>query len=221
MKIFSLPKTIYSVILLLIFFGCASQKSFIEKDGFLKVEAENFHHQTNDSIRKWYIIDKNFKSNLKDADAPHSKSASKNRYIEILPDTRQTHNDKLIRKENFNNNPGMAVVHYKVKISTPGRYYVWAKAFSTGPEDNGVHVGINGKWPDSGKRLQWCKGKKTWYWESKQRTKEVHCGIENAIYLDIDKAGEHTIQFSMREDGFEMDEWLMTTDINFNPRNKN
>jgi hypothetical protein len=219
MKMNSFLKTICFSTFSLILINCASQKNYNEKEGFLRVEAEDFYKQTNDSIRKWYIIDNDFSTDLKDADASHSKSASKNAYIEILPDTRQTHDDKLIRQENFSNIPGMAIVHYKVNISTPGRYYIWAKAFSTGPEDNGVHVGLNGKWPASGKRMQWCKGKRSWYWESKQRTKEVHCGIENAIYLDIDKAGEHVIQFSMREDGFEMDEWLMTTDKNYNPRN--
>ena len=220
MKLNTLLKTSSAALLLLMIIGCASQKIATENNGFLKVEAENFYLQTNDSVRKWYVIDKNFNSNLKDADASHTKTASKNKYIEILPDTRQTHDDKLIRKENFNNTPGMAVVHYKIKIITPGRYYVWAKAFSTGPEDNGVHVGLDGNWPASGKRMQWCKGKRSWYWESKQRTKKVHCGIEKAIYLDIEKAGEHTIQFSMREDGFEMDEWLITTDKNYNPRTK-
>jgi hypothetical protein len=220
MKLHPFLKIIRFSSFILLFVGCSSQKIFKEKDGFLKVEAENFYTQTNDTIRKWYVIDENFKSDLKDADPSHAKTASKNTYIEILPDTRQTHDDKLIRKENFNNTPGMAVVHYKVKIATPGRYYVWAKAYSTGPEDNGVHVGINGKWPESGKRMQWCKGKRSWYWESKQRTKEVHCGIEHAIYLDIDKAGEYTIQFSMREDGFEMDKWLITTNKNYNPRNE-
>lgn len=220
MKIYPYLKTIYFSSLLLILVGCSSQKIFKENNGFLKVEAESFYLQTNDTVRKWYIIDESFQSNLKDADASHTKTASKNKYIEILPDTRQTHDDKLIHKENFNNTPGMAIVHYKVKIKNPGRYYVWAKAYSTGPEDNGVHVGLNGKWPASGKRMQWCKGKRTWYWESKQRTKEVHCGIENAIYLDIEKAGEHTIQFSMREDGFEMDKWLITTDKNYKPINE-
>lgn len=218
MKKYPFLKNSSFCIFFLVLIGCASPKIFKENNGFLRVEAEDFYLQTNDSIRKWYVIDQNFSTNLKDADTSHFKSASKKKYIEILPDTRQTHDDKLIPKENFNNNPGMAVVHYKVNISTPGRYYVWAKVYSTGPEDNGVHVGLNGKWPDSGRRMQWCKGKRSWYWESKQRTKEVHCGIEHAIYLDIDKAGEQVIQFSMREDGFEMDEWLMTTDKNYSPR---
>ncbi|RCS26055.1 hypothetical protein DUT90_09765 [Polaribacter sp. WD7] len=195
-----------------------AQKVFKEKNGFLKVEAEGFYKQTNDELRKWYVVDKRFKTTLQDADASHAQTASKRKYIEILPDTRQTHKDKLIQNENFSNVPGIAVVHYKVRIQNPGRYYVWVKAFSTGSEDNGVHVGLNGKWPNSGKRLQWCKGKRSWYWESKQRTKAEHCGIENAIYLDIKTAGEHDIQFSMREDGFEMDEWLITKDKNYNPR---
>jgi hypothetical protein len=103
-------------------------------------------------------------------------------------------------------------------FNTPGRYYVWVKAYSTGTEDNGVHVGLNGGWPDSGQRMQWCEGKHTWHWESKQRTPQQHCGVPHLIYLDIDKSGVHEIQFSMREDGFEMDMWLMTTDMNFNPR---
>ena len=220
MKFIIFTKAVSCAIILLIFTNCTSRKVDKEKDGFLIVEAEDFYLQTNDTIRKWYIIDKNFTTDLKDADDSHVTTASKNAYIEILPDTRQTHDDQLIRKENFSNKPGIAIVHYKVKISNPGRYYVWVKAFSTGSEDNGVHVGLNGNWPESGKRMQWCKGKNSWYWESKQRTKKEHCGIEHAIYLDIDKAGEHIIQFSMREDGFEMDKWLITNDKNYNPRNK-
>jgi hypothetical protein len=36
--------------------------------------------------------------------------------------------------------------------------------------------------------------------------------VPNAIYLNIDKPGEYIISFSMREDGFEFDRWLMTID---------
>jgi hypothetical protein len=106
----------------------------------------------------------------------------------------------------------MAVIGYKVLITNPGRYYVWVRAFSTGSEDNGLHVGIDGTWPASGQRLQWCEGKRTWRWESKQRTEREHCGEPHKIYLDIEQGGQHTIAFSMREDGFEFDKWLMTKD---------
>jgi hypothetical protein len=104
----------------------------------------------------------------------------------------------------------MAILHYKVQINNPGKYYVWVRAYSTGTEDNGIHVGIDGTWPESGQRLQWCDGKHAWTWESKQRTHEVHCGVPELIYLDIKQAGEHEIQFSMREDGFEFDKFVLT-----------
>ena len=64
------------------------------------------------------------------------------------------------------------------------------RAHSTGSEDNGLHVGIDGTWPETGRRLQWCAGKRTWRWESKQRTAEVHCGEPYRIYLDVE-AGLH------------------------------
>ena len=85
---------------------------------------------------------------------------------------------------------------------------------STGTEDNGLHVGLNGTWPESGQRMQWTK-KKEWAWGSKQRTEEVHTGVAGILFLEIPKAGEHTIHFSMREDGFEFDSWLMTQDADF------
>lgn len=63
---------------------------------------------------------------------------------------------------------------------------------------------------ESGQRMQWCGDRNTWKWESKQRTKEVHCGVERQIFLIIPKAGVHTISFSMRKDGFEFDKWIMS-----------
>jgi hypothetical protein len=65
--------------------------------------------------------------------------------------------------------------------------------------------------------MQWCPGKNSWYWDSKQRTQEEHCGVPGLIYLDIAEPGDHEIQFSMREDGFEMDQWLITKSPDFNP----
>ncbi|NND80573.1 MAG: hypothetical protein HKN53_11795, partial [Maribacter sp.] len=176
---------------------------FEEKNGTVTVEAEYFYKQSKTEIRQWYRTTKHETPEIgRDEDENHGSSASNNAYLEILPDTRVTHNDTLIRGGNFSNEPGrMAIVNYKVRINNPGRYYVWVRAFSTGGEDNGVHVGLNGEWPAHGQRMQWCDGKNKWTWASKQRTKEVHCGVPHQIYLDIAESGIHDIQFSMREDG--------------------
>lgn len=195
---------------------------FEEANGLVSVEAEYFFKQSLTETRKWYRTSKNERPKVgRDDDDQHLIDASNNAYIEILPDERVTHADKLIVGENFTNEPGkMAIVHYKIKFNTPGRYYVWVRAYSTGGEDNGIHVGLNGEWPDHGQRMQWCEGKNNWTWASKQRTKEVHCGVPHEIYVDIEKAGVHDIQFSMREDGFEFDKFILTNDVNYIPSGK-
>ncbi|MEM9144491.1 MAG: hypothetical protein AAGA86_15995, partial [Bacteroidota bacterium] len=201
-----------------LFLGCAGQAQVFEnqgneeKNGELLVEAEDFYRQSKTDIRKWYVISPGFQTDLKENDAHlHTKDAGKGTYIEILPDSRTNHDDPLRPGVNFSNAPGkLAVVHYKVKINNPGRYYIWVRAHSVNSEDNGVHVGLNGEWPASGQRMQWCEGKHSWYWDSRQRTDAVHCGEPGLIYLDIDTPGEHEVLFSMREDGFEMDQWMMT-----------
>ncbi|PAY17790.1 hypothetical protein CKO51_19990 [Rhodopirellula sp. SM50] len=190
---------------------------FAEQDGLVAVEAEHFFRQTANDVRSFYLTHADSTPSITpDGDPSHVAGASGGAYLEILPDTRRTHGDKLIRGTNFSPEPGaMAILHYKVHFSTPGTYYVWVRAHSTGSEDNGLHVGIDGTWPESGQRLQWCEGKQTWRWESKQRTEKQHCGEPYKIFLEIDEPGEHVIHFSMREDGFEFDKFLMTTEREF------
>ena len=190
---------------------------FKEVDGLVAVEAEHFIKQTQTDKRAFHLTTASQRPDrTPDGDPPHIAGASGGAYLEVLPDSRRTHDDKLIQGENFSPAPGkMAILHYRVHFTNPGRYYVWVRAHSTGTEDNGLHVGLDGQWPASGQRLQWCKGKRTWRWESMQRTQTEHCGEPHKIYLDIAKAGEHVVAFSMREDGFEFDKWLMTTERDF------
>ncbi len=194
---------------------------FEEVDGIVAVEAEFFYKQSLNEIRQWYRTSKDEMASVgRDDDPSHVAGASNGAYLEILPDTRVTHADELISGDNFSNEPGkLAVLHYKVYFNSPGKYYVWVRAHSTGGEDNGLHVGLNGEWPESGQRLQWCEGKKSWRWESKQRTEAVHCGEPYKIFLEIEKAGEHEIMFSMREDGFEFDKFLLTMDKDYKAGN--
>ena len=190
---------------------------FEEKNGLVTGEAEHFAAQLKTDIRKWHITSKSLASKITpDGDPSHADSASGGAYVEVLPDTRRTHSDKLIGGQNFSNEAGkMAILLYPVQFRTTGRYYVWVRAYSTGSEDNGLHVGVDGVWPESGQRLQWCEGKNSWRWESKQRTNKQHCGEPYKIFIDIDQPGLHTIEFCMREDGFEFDKWIMTKDRDF------
>jgi hypothetical protein len=192
---------------------------FEENEGIVAMEAELFYKQTLTEIRQWYITSSGkIPTAAPNPDPEHISGASGNAYIEILPDTRVTHADKLTDGINFSGTPGkMGVLSYKVKINHPGRYYVWVRCYSSGAEDNSVHVGFNNTWPEHGQRMQWCDGKNAWTWASKQRTEKEHCGVPKEIYLDIDKAGVQDIQFSMREDGFEMDKFILTNNIDYIP----
>ena len=156
--------------------------------------------------------------NIEDRDRNHAATASGESYIEVLPDTRAIHADKLTTGINFMNEPGkMAVLSYNIYFQTAGDYLVWVRAFSTGAEDNGLHVGINGSWPESGQRIQLCQGKHRWTWSSAQRVPENHCGFTKTIRIRVPHSGLHAITFSMREDGFEFDKFLMVRDESYEP----
>jgi CubicO group peptidase (beta-lactamase class C family) len=202
---------------------------FTSTNNKIVIEAEHFESQTLDERRRWHVLQKSGRlPQLAGAGEPTtwtrgilsaSKTASNSRFLRVLPDTRQTHDDQLVPGENFSNEPGkLAVLSYRVQFGKPGRYYVWGRALSTGTEDNGVHVGLNGQWPEHGQRMQWSEGKNLWTWACAQRTQAKHSGVPMEIYLDIEEAGVHTVQFSMREDGFAFDQFLLTRDRNYRPK---
>ena len=202
-------------------------------DDVIAVEAEHHASQTRDRVRMWVELHKS--GEIPEADEDHAEgfgdpqtwvrsahaaatSASGKHFLRALPDTRKTHDDRLVRGENFFPEPGQAgVLSYRVAFPRAGRYYVWVRAFSTGTEDNGLHVGLNDDWPESGQRMQWCKGKNAWTWACAQRTEEVHCGVPMQIWLDVPDAGVHTVRFSVREDGFAFDKFLLTRDAEYRP----
>ena len=183
-----------------------------QKDTWLiRIEAESFQRQTLSEVRKWHILRQGVEG------ASHVEGASGAAYIQVLPDTRKTHDDKLIKGENFTDEPGaMAVLNYKIKVAEPGRYFVWARTFSRNTEDNGLHFGLDGQWPESGRRWQTVR-KNGWHWDCKQRTASVHTGVPMQLWLDVEKAGEHELLLSMREDGAAVDEIILARDAKFRP----
>ena len=176
----------------------------------IRVEAENFTGRTD----QWYITTPdNIPTVTPDPDPPHFSTASSNGYMELLPDTRVTHDDTLTHGVNYwGDRVDGPSLKYMVQIPEPGRYYVYVKAYSTGLEDNGIHVGFDNQKPSTGKRIQLCSGKNKWTWSSAQRVPDNHCGVDKTIYLDIPNAGNHEIEFYAREDGFELDQFILLKD---------
>lgn len=191
---------------------------FEERDGIVAIEAEHFFEQTSSQVRAWYLTTKEKTPAVEpDGDPTHIGGASGGAYLELLPDTRRSHSDKLKVGENFMNEAGkMAILSYNVHFNTPGTYWLWARAFSTTSEDNGLHFGIDSTWPATAQRWQTVvKGK--WNWESKQRTEEVHTGVPGILTIEVDKPGKHTIHVSMREDGIALDRILLVNRKEYRP----
>jgi hypothetical protein len=193
-----------------------AKKVHKQSNGIVVVEAEDYDDVDREGPRRWYVTSAEITPDVKpDPDPNHSEQASGGAYLELLPDTRVTHGDPLVQGVSFTNTPGQcSVLYYPVVFTEPGRYYVWVRMNCTGSEDNGIHVGLDGQWPASGARMQFTGKHGQWQWDSRQRTNKVHTGVLGQIWLDVEKPGLHTVMFSMREDGFEFDRFMLTREKN-------
>lgn len=182
-------------------------------DEYIEFEAEDFTEQSNTKKREWKLVTKEITPRVRhDHDPNHSYGASKSKYLELLPDTLYDDNEKKVEGKNYSKTPGqLAILSYNVNFKTSGRYYVWVRGFSANGYDNSIHVGVDGEWPESSQKLFMCQDKwNQWAWSSNQFSNSEKCGGKKRIYIDIKKPGPHKIRFSMREDGFEFDKWVMT-----------
>jgi hypothetical protein len=182
---------------------------FEEVDGQLVVEAEAFFTQTNIDKRAWHITSAALTPNVgRDIDPPHFSDASGAAYIEVLPDTG---NDPVgpRKGESISDVGGeMAAASYRVYFNNAGRYYIWVRALGTDGDDNTLHFGMDGDWPTNSTKMHHAGGGK-WGWACRHRQ---HKG---KLYLDVTNAGPHVISLSMREDGCEVDRFILTRDENF------
>ncbi len=71
---------------------------FAEQDGLVAVEAEHFISQTLADTRAFNLSNSNAAPAIEpDGDPAHAAGASGGAYLEILPDSRRDHSEKLIR----------------------------------------------------------------------------------------------------------------------------
>ncbi|MDQ3036470.1 MAG: hypothetical protein M3Y87_28990 [Myxococcota bacterium] len=192
-----------------------------EIGGLVAVESEHFaENDDNGRPRDWVLFSATEMPSIEpDPDPPHLDGASGGAYLEGLPDTRVTHDDPLVSGESFYNTAGTGpTLSYRIRFRTAGTYYVWARALTTGGEDNGIHIGLDDAWPSTGTRLQLCGSRGMWQWSSAQRDSGGSaCGIDGTITIEVPTPGEHVVRVSMREDGFELDKLVLTTDRDYEP----
>lgn len=185
---------------------------------YIAVEAETAQNVD----ERWVLTEPGTPAQENDPDGNHSDLAAGNAYLELLPDVRVTHEDPMGPPTAYWGTPGTGPsADFPVEIPEPGRYYVHVRAYSTGTEDNGIHIGADGNWPASGARMQFCTAaRRAWSWSSAQRDAGGmgSCGMEKTIWLDFETAGSHTVSISAREDGFEIDRLVLIKDLSGNTR---
>ncbi len=170
---------------------------------------------------RWVLTEPSTPAQSQDPDGNHSDTAVGNAYLELLPDIRVTHGDPFGPPRALWGAAGTGPeMDFLVDFPEAGRYYVHVRALSTGTEDNGIHVGLNGDWPEHGRSMQWCTGGRGWQWASRQRDSggAGPCGVSHTIWLEVPTAGEHNVLFSAREDGFEFDRFMLIKDKSDNTR---
>ncbi len=188
--------------------------TFEELNGHVVVEAEHFVRQTRDVIRRWFINGGGYVPTTKpDPDPVMVTDASNGMYVEALPDTFVHQGERAVDGTNIGLAPGsMAVLHYPVHFTLPGRYYIWTRMRSNDDEDNTFNAGIDDTWPASARCLQFPKLKKEWWWGGVIRDARGPQYPHHRAYLDVPAAGVYTIMYSMREDGSELDKFMLTLD---------
>ena len=182
-------------------------------------EAEDYDYlEPGNALSSWQLTSETTTPDVPpDPDGNHWQGASGDAYLEALPDltVREGEGDDI----GFYPDPGDGIVGYRVNFPQPGTYFIWVRAYPTGGgRDNSVHVGLDSVFPVSGRALQFPSNPGGWVWSSNKRDCGPNVfGSPNTAFLEVDSAGEHEVLISLREDGFEFDQWVLTTDVEYRP----
>ncbi|GEM_PF-2200012 len=163
--------------------------AFKESSGQLFIEAENYHTLAAKSGRTWVKSsqDPSFSSS-------YAVTAQGSSYYDSTGiDTNSTRLD------------------YKIYVNTPGTYYLWVRGYAADGNSDSLHAGLDGVISDTtpGYRISnFSYGQYVWSKTNMQGQR---------VAFTVSTAGEHTLNFWIREVGFKFDKFILTQDANFVP----
>jgi hypothetical protein len=159
--------------------------AFQEVGGQAVMEAENLLSTTTVNGQTWNVV--------------NSATQSGGKTLQSGPDL----------GTNLASNTG-ARADYKVKIDSPGTYYVWIRGTVTDGNNDSLHVGLNGQVVSGGTAVggNFPYNSSSWTNKNMQGTR---------VSFTVTQAGEYTINLWMREDGFQADKILLTKNSGFVP----
>jgi len=161
---------------------------FQESSGQLSIEAEDYYAITNTPNRSWVLSSQNtlFSSNY----ALVASGAS-----------------------NYENGiEGVsAKIDFKIKVDSPGLYYLWIRGYAADGDTDSVHAGIDGAISPS------TPGYKFTYFPYDGYGWSVWNDDGARVAFQISTPGEHTLEFWSREAGFKFDKFILTKNAAFTP----
>ena len=100
-------------------------------------------------------------------------------------------------------------IDFKVNFADTGTYYLWVRGYAPDGNSDSIHAGIDGVQVSSAYRISnFSYGAYSW----------TRTDMSGAVTkLTVLTTGEHTINFWMREDGFQFDKFMLTKDASFVP----
>lgn len=168
----------------------------LEKDGELCIEAESFSHQFVSTYalyaneHKWHVHD----------DKPGFTGKG---FAQVLPDEWPERGKGPMSPRG----PEGACLHYPVRITTPGKYWVFVRGYAIGGESNGIHVGVDNmlgpKKKTGASSIAGFRPIKKWVWESERKP-----GYPGKAMLEL-TAGDHVINVWNRDDAFRLDKIVL------------
>jgi hypothetical protein len=178
--------------------GCsmACQSRFVEENGLLCIEAENYAEMKPSTFHKYkHVHQWRFRDDV--------QGFSGSGFMQALPDERPE--DK--------NGPGSprdnsgAELSYPVRITSGGAYYVYVRGMSIGGESNGIHVGVDGKLAGmeaGASNMSGFRPHNQWCWENRRKE-----GYAEPATIMLTR-GDHIIHVWNRDDGFRFDKIMLT-----------
>ena len=165
--------------------------TFFEASGQLVIEAEHYANHVHPGEHSWQV---------------HTSRSGYSGwgYVEAQPN-----NDTNYRTyEDVDDSP---YLEYTVFFSTPGTYYVWVRGWAANDGDNSLHAGLDGVVTDASDRISNFAFNQ-WDWS---RTTLDSGSPAATVY--VGEAGLHVFSLFMREDGFQVDKIILTTQDGFTP----
>jgi hypothetical protein len=158
------------------------------QDGRISLEAEQFHNQVSAGDHEWTLVSDSQASGGGAMETPDLGIGHNTGYVDTSPR-----------------------LDYEINFSQTGQHYVWVLGRAGGNKigsSDSLHIGLDGQAVDTSDRLSDFEAEFGWSNDTMDGAPAV---------IDITSTGVHTLNLWMREDGFIVDQVILSPDPDFDP----